>query len=497
MMLLSVVSKVLGFVREIVLSNIFGAGEISDAFIFSYGLAGTIFSVFVAAFVTGLIPMFTKIEKSEGEKEANLFMNNVQNTMVIIGLAVSLFFFFFTEFSLSLLVPNASPELLAYMIPFTKITVFSIVFTCFIQVLTGYLHVKNSFIVPVIISFPTNIILIATMFISTRTSYMVLPYGILLAYIIQALIIFVYAKKCGFSFKMHVNLKDKNLRTMLYLAIPLILGSATSTIGGLVNQSIASGTNGGISYINYASRIGNIVEGIFGVAIVSVMFPTLSKMVANKEFKGAREVFEQSLTTLILFILPCAIGMLFLARPVVEFIYMRGAFGSQEVAMLMPVFITYSLGLVSYSTYGLVAKVYYSFQDTRTPMFVAMLNISIQIVLGITLSNLFGLPGITMAMATSSTIGVVVLLIRSKKLFHESLSKAVIIDLVKILTSSLLMGITALVIYNLVKTSMSSLISLALSILGGAVVYIVFIYLMKIEVVEEFIVSIRKKVKTN
>lgn len=497
MMVLSVVSKFLGFAREVVLSNAYGASEISDAFIFSYSLASTVFSVFTAAFVTGLIPMYTKIENNEGEEEANYFINNTQNVMVLIAMIVSLFLFFFTKFSLSILLPNASVTLLEYLIPFTKITVFSIILTCFIQVLTGYLHIKNSFLVPVLTGFPTNIILIIVIYLSKSFSDLLLPIGILVSYIVQALIIFIFARRNGFRFKAYVNFKDKNLRMMLYLAIPLILGSATSTIGGLVNQGIASGTNGGISYINYATRIGNIVEGIFGVAIVSVMFPSLSKLITKNKISEAKNVFEQSLTTMILFILPCTIGMIFLARPIVEFVYLRGEFGLSELEVLMPVFITYSFGLLSYSMYGLVAKVFYSFQDTKTPMYVAIFNISLQVILGVFLSSIFGLPGITVSMVISSTVGVLILLYQSSKLFNDKLSKSTFKNILKLFSSSIVMGFLAMYSYNFFSVRMDSTLSLLLSISISIVFYLISIYLLKVDVLLDFISQFKNKNERN
>lgn len=495
-MIMSVFSKVLGFAREIVLSTAYGASAISDAFIFSNSLANTIFSVIIAAFVTGLIPMYTKIQKQDGESEANLFINNVQNAMLIIGLFVSVFFFIFTEFCLGLLVPNASQQLLQYLIPFTKVTVFTVILTSFIQVLTGFLHIKSSFIVPIAVAFPTNIILIASILVSPTIGVMILPFSILLAYIAQSFIIYFYARKRGFRFKLYLNLKDKNLIMMLKLAVPLILGSATSTIGGLVNQGIASGTDGGISYINYATRIGSIIEGVFGLAIVSVMYPTLSKFVAEKDFHRVKKSFENSLTTLILFILPAAMGMLFLARPIVEFIYMRGEFTINEVNILMPVFITYSIGLVSYSTYGLIAKVFYSFQNTKTPMYIAIANISMQIVLGLVLSQILGLAGVTLAMAISSTFGVVLLLIFISKIFKERFELTTVLDVLKILVSSVSMGLIAFLVYRYASTHVASTMALVMAIVVGGMVYIGLVLALKINVVKEFIETFNNRKKT-
>ncbi|WZU00063.1 hypothetical protein MGH68_10520 [Erysipelothrix sp. D19-032] len=110
MMLLSILSKLFGFAREITLSTTYGAGAISDSFIFAYNLQSTLFSVFVAAFVTGFIPMFTRIEREDGEERAIEFTNNVQNVMLVIAIIVSALVFIFTEQFISILVPLATPK---------------------------------------------------------------------------------------------------------------------------------------------------------------------------------------------------------------------------------------------------------------------------------------------------------------------------------------------------------------------------------------------------
>ncbi|WP_159648452.1 murein biosynthesis integral membrane protein MurJ [Erysipelothrix aquatica] len=493
MMLLSILSKLFGFAREITLSTTYGAGAISDSFIFAYNLQSTLFSVFVAAFVTGFIPMFTRIEREDGEERAIEFTNNVQNVMLVIAIIVSALVFIFTEQFISILVPLATPEALSYMIPFTKVAIFTVMFTCVIQILTGFLQIRKSFLFPVALAFPMNIILIGTIILSKSTSVNILPYGILFAYGTQALLIMLYARRKGFKFKFHLDLHDKHLHTMLILAIPLIIGSATSTIGGLVNQGLASGINGGISHVNYATKIGGMVEGIFGMAIVSVMYPTLSAAVANREMDKAEHEFQHSLNSLLIFIIPCALGMVLLAQPIVEFVYMRGEFSMDEVLVLAPVFKMYSLGLVSYSVYGLLARVFYSFQNTRTPMLVSIMNISIQIGLGLLLANMIGLHGITLAMAIASTIGMITLLSLAMRLFDNFNYRSFFKELGKIVVAAIIMGVIVKFGHNMFVGMMSDKIALIVTIAVAGVSYLITLLILKVDVINDLVISFKQR----
>lgn len=493
MMLLSVCSKFFGFAREIVLSKTYGASVVSDAFLYSYSLPATLFSVIIAAFVTGFIPMFTRIKNEEGSDNSILFANNVQNVMIVIALVFAIVFILFTDVFLAILVPSASPELLNYLIPFTRVTIFTLLTTCIIQIMTGFLNIHESFIFPLALAFPTNIILIASILISKHTSEYIMPFGILLAYFVQAALILWYANRKGFKISFKINLKDPNLKAMLVLAIPLIIGSATTSIGTVVNQALASGIDGGISQITYAAKIGGIVEGVFGLAIISVMYPALSKAVSIGNMEDASKEFESALSSLLFFIVPCAIGMAILAKPIVQFIYMRGEFGMEEVLVLTPIFRAYSLGLVGFSAYGLLARVFYSFQDTKTPMYTSILLIGTQIILGLLLSNRMGLHGITLAMTIANAIGSIILLVLSFRKFENFNYKKLLTEVIKIFVAGLLMGFVAYVIYGFVGNRFGNTMSLLSAIGAGVIVYFAMVYILKINVLVEFIGQIKNK----
>lgn len=494
-MVASIISKLLGFAREAILVAVLGVGGVSDAFIYSLSLPTMVFSMILAAFSTGIIPMYTRIEKDDGEDNANNFLNNTINVMLVIGLIFVAILFLFTEASLSVLMPEAIPEVLVYAIPFVKVTSFTILFAVLIQLLTGFLHVKNSFLVPALLGFPLNIVIIIVIYLTRVSSINILPYGIILAYIAQAVIILGYAYTKGFKYKPIFDLKDPHMRRMLVLALPLIIGAAASTLGGLVNSAIASSTEGGLTLINHATKIGGMVEGIFGLAIITVMYPSLSKAISLKQYDKAKNEYGEALISEALFIIPAAIGIMLLANPIVKFVFLRGNFTEADAVALTPILFAYSLGIVAISLHNLNVRVFYSYQDTRKPMYISLSIIAVQIVLGLILSRLFGLPGITWAMTIAFTVGVLLELFFLKKLFKTFPYLKFGRQLIKVLIANAVMVAAILLCIFVLQPRLSNTMFLMITILVAIGVYLMAVLSLHIETFDDLIEGFRRRVK--
>ncbi|NLC05854.1 MAG: murein biosynthesis integral membrane protein MurJ [Erysipelothrix sp.] len=494
-MIVTVLSKLLGFVRETVLAATFGPGAISDAFIYSFGLPTKIFSLIAAAFVTGFIPMFTRIENQKGKQEANTFLNNVVHVVVILCAIISGFFFIFTEFSLSILLPSASQEALVYLIPFTKVTVFSVFFTSIIQIFTGFLQIRDSFVFPMMMGFPMNIVVIGAIYMSTFVGTWILPFGILISYALQATLILGYSRFKGYRYQFVINFKDPDLRKMLVIAVPLIIGASVAVFGGLVNEGIVSGVDGGISYLNYSTRVGGLISGIFATSIVSVTYPGISRSVSLNKVEEAKKETGDSIISILLFVLPSIVGITILAEPVLRFIYVREEFTEAHLQVLVPIFVFYTLAVLVNCLRDLIVKVFYAYQDTRTPMYNSILTIGLQASLAIALFNVLGVMGVTLAMSISHTISLLFLTFQMKKLFNDFPLRYYIKQILKLVIASVLMGVVVYFTYRYFSTQSSSLMAMFISIIVGIIVYLVAVLMSGIDTVDSLIESIRYKLK--
>lgn len=492
--IVSILSKVLGFIRETVLAATYGASSVSDAFIFAYALPGTLFSVVAAAFVTGFIPMYSRVEENEGETEANRFMNNILHVMVIFCFVIAGLFLIFPELILGFMLPNASAELLSLVIPFTQITVFSVFMTCVIQLMTGFLQIKGSFVFPMLMGFPMNIVVITTIFISRSIGEWILPFGIVISYMLQASLILGYAFKRGYRYKFTLDLKDRQLRTMLALAIPLIIGSSSTTIGDFINKAILSGFEGGVSYLNYSTKLGGILQSVFGAAITNVAYPSLARSIARNDMKETHQNFGDSVISITLFIAPASLGLIVLAKPIIQLVYMRGEFTQADLLITVPVFIGYAVGLLAMSLRDLFTRMFYSYQDMKTPMWNSILMAVIQASLALVLFNVVGIAGVTIAMATSNIIGLGFIALQLRKHLRGFPFRHYIGQAVRVVIASVSMAAIAYGLYNLVAAQgLSNLISLAAAILTGVIAYVVLVLLFRVEAVMELLQSFKRK----
>lgn len=497
-MIVSVLSKILGFLREAVLAAFVGVNPVSDAFVFSFNLPHTIFSLIAAAFVTGFIPMYTRIENEseDGPIKANRFLNNILNSMLVLCAILCLLYLLFTDLFLVLLLPNASVDQLLYLVPFTQVTIFSIFFTCIVQLFTGFLHVKDSFVVPALIGFPMNFVVITTLILSKSLGTIILPFGVLISFALQALLILGYARHKGYRFKFVLDLKDKHLLTMLMLALPLIVGTASDVFANMIMQGIVSGVSGGITLLNNSIKTGGLVYGIFGTAIITVVYPSISRSISLKKFDDVRTEFGDALVSLLLFILPSTVGLVLLANPVLEFIYLRGEFTQANLNALIPTFICYAFGLPFMSLRHLIVRVFYGYQDMKTPMINSIIILASQFVLGMVLFNILGLPGVTLAMTISYAVGVTVMLFQLQSKLKTFPIKKYAIQIAKLLVASLIMGVVVYLGYELLSSAdLGKTLPLMLSIVVGVIVYLSVILFSRIDTVDEMINSIKAKVK--
>lgn len=494
-MVVTVLSKLLGFVREAVLAAVFGTSVISDAFLYSYSLPKDLFSVIAAAFVAGFIPMFTRIEQEKGKEQSNRFQNNVLHAMFLLSAIISFVYLLFTEPILSVLLPDASPDSLLYIIPFTKVTIFSLFCTSVIQLMTGFLQIRDSFVFPMLMGFPLNIVLITTIYLAGSVGPEIMPYGILLAYIVQALLILGYARYKGYRYKFVLDLKDPDLLNMLSLSLPIIIGSSSGTFGNLINKAIVSGVEGGISYLNYSVTAGGIIHGIFGVAIISVMYPGISRAISLNRIDEVKKDIGDSAISVLLFVLPSVIGFIVLAEPILRFIYVRNAFTEANLMVLVPIFIGYAIGLVALSLRDLVTRVYYAFQETKIPMINSLVVVIFQTVLGVILFQFIGMKGVTLAMSIANISGLVYLFVNLRKLMSDIPYKKYLLMALKVAVAAVIMGVVVYFVFNYLYQSRSSNVSMFLSIFVGVFVYFIMILFMGIETVDELIGKIRGKVK--
>jgi putative peptidoglycan lipid II flippase len=498
LMILTILSKFIGFAREITLSYFYGASNISDAYLISLTIPAVIFSFVGTGIATSYIPMYSSIEKNEGRKLSDRFSNNLINFLILICTLIVLIGVFFTEPIVKLFASGFEGETLQLAVTFTRISIFGVYFTGLCSIFTSYLQIQKNFTVPAFIGFPFNIIIILSIILSSKGNVLLLSIGMLLAIASQLIFLLPFAYKKGYRYAFVLDRKDPSLKQMVYLVLPVILGVSVNQINTLVDRTLASQIAiGGISALNYANRLNLFVQSIFVMSISIVMYPMISKMAAEENMKGLKKTLGEAISSIDLLVIPATIGAMLFAEPVVKFLFGRGAFDSQAISMTSYALFFYSIGMIGFGLREVLSRAFYSLQDTKTPMTNAAIAMVMNIILNFILYKFLGIGGLALATSISAIFCTVLLFISLRKKIGPFGMKNITISFIKILCASLVMGLIAKFSYNTLLTYINANLSLIISIGIGAVTYFIIIYFMKIEEVNTIVNVIKRKmVKT-
>ncbi len=499
LMIITVVSKITGFLRDVTLSFFYGATAVSDAYIISVTITSVLFSLIIAGISTAFIPMYKQIEVEAGIKAANRFTNNLVNVVLIITTLVVLIGVSFSPFLVKIFAIGFSGENLEKTVYFTKISLIGIYFTSLTQLFIGYLQLNGRFLIPAMVGLPFNIIVMITIYLSDATSSLFfLAIGNVVAALIQMLFLFPSLWKVKYRYTPSLNLKDKNLSKMFRIVFPIMIGISIDQINLMIDKTLASTlVEGGISALTYASRLNDFVQGIFVLSFVTVMFPYISKMAAQHNTADLKKSITEVISSVIIIVVPASVGIMILAEPIVKLLYGHGHFDRHAIEMTTHALFYYSIGMIGYGIREVLNRTFYSLQDSKTPMINAGLAVLLNIILNIILSKFMGISGLALATSISALFCSSLLLINlQKKIGSFGFSKIVII-LLKVSIASYCMGIIVYVLNEYTFVDLNILLKMTLLMIIGSIVYFILIALLKIKeakmIVDFFSKAIKRK----
>lgn len=495
-MILTISSKILGFARDIILSYFYGASSISDAYLISLTVPLTIFAFIGSGISTNYIPMYSSILRTRDVKSADKFTSNIINFVLILCTIIVLIVTMFTVPVVKLFASGFEGQTLNLAVNFTRISILGIYFSGLIYIFNGYLQLNNNFVAPSLIGIPSNIVIIIFIVLSIKFGAITLPIGGVLATAFQLLFLVPFVWKKGYRYSLKFNRNDVYLKQMLSLSLPVIIGISVNEINVLVDRTIASRiVVGGISALTYANRLNVFIQGIFVISITTAMYPMISRMSAENNLEGLKRTIVEAMNGINLLVIPTTIGSMIFAKPIVTFLFGRGAFDLQAISMTSESLFFYSIGMVAYGLREVISRTFFSIQDTKTPMVNAAVSMIINIILNILLSKIFGIGGLALATSISAIFCTILLLISLRKKIGPFGAKKLTITFMKTVCASIIMGCIANISYKILLNNFSRNLSLFVSIGIGVIVYFIIIYFMKIEDVDTIINTFKTKRK--
>ncbi len=500
-MALTILSKVLGLIREQVFAAFYGAGIYADAYITAMKIPTILFTAVGAAISTSLIPIYSQVSQKGGEKKANDFINNLINIVSILSICIVILGMIFTEPLVKAFAIGFEGEKLDITIRFTRIILWAVLFIGLNNILKAFLQLKDNFKVPELMGIPYNLIIIASIIISMKTNTYVLIVGSLIALMSQALFQLPSAYKKGFRYNIRVDLKDENVKHLIILILPVLIGVGVEQVNTLIDGTLASTFGDGVvSAFNYANRLYGFVSAIFVTSILSVVYPLMSKALASDNKDGFKVSLKKTINSIVIFLIPISVGTMVLAYPIVEVLFQRGKFTPEDTIITGNILIVYIIGIIAWSLRNVMSRAFYSLHDTKTPMMNGLISIGFNIVLNLILSKYMGYIGLAIASTISAYIGLTIFYFTLKRKVGSFGGKSIFITCTKSIIAAIIMGIVTKFAYGklayiLDESLLGQITSLGASISIGVLIYGVLVIIFKIEEINYFMDMAKTKLK--
>ena len=426
------VIKLLGLVKQSVLAAVCGATSETDIFFIATGVLSSLSSVLFSAISISLLTMYTQRFTEKGKDSANRLINASLRVFIPISVGISAIFFIFSEEIGHFLAPSYIGTELQLLGKYIRLMSASFVFWCYYLVLNVVLESYKRFLPGRFQGFFQNVFLIiGAIFFYPTFGIDSLVYAFLLSSVAQCILISCCTRKKFIPLRGSIN-EGTAIKKLIRLAVPLIAGSAIYEINDIIDKQIATSLGpGNTSYLTYGSTINEIVTGVIVGAISTVLFAHFATWVAEGKYKEIETNLQSALGALTIIIFPIMVMCLVSGDQIIEILYGRGNFDQKQVMATYGVVFGYGLGFVFQAARANIVKVFYAFQDTRTPMVNGAISVMLNIALSLLLSKFIGIAGVALATSISMFVATVLLGVKLKSLLKTFHYRSLLIEATK------------------------------------------------------------------
>lgn len=484
----TLLAKVCGMVRDMLIAAYFSTGYIGEAYMTATKLPTMLFDIVIGGVITAsFIPIFNGILEKESKKRAMDFANKFIGMVLLVTILITVFGLAFSDKLIGFLAPKFDMQTHALASELSRIMFPMIIFTGLAFSFVGILQSFGEFNIPSLMSLVSNLAVIAYFpLLGKRFGVKGLAVTMLIAWSLQMIIQIPSLKKFGYKFRPSLNLRDENIKAALMLAGPLLISTWVQPLYSIVNTRIASGIAGGVTMLEYANRLYTVMVGVFSFVVTNLIFPKLSKSNASDNTKEADRLLVTSLKSVALIILPLMAGFIILSRPIIGVIYEHGKFTSEDTLKTGAALACYSVGMIGFSVNEILSKFFFSKKNSKTPMINAIASMIVNIGMACALSPKWGINGLALASAGGSTVNAILNYICTRIKYGKMFEKEDIASILKILTSAVIMAAVVLIIYRLLRSNIAYSLTGNLTICmicaaAGVIVYALFCILFNIE----------------
>lgn len=483
-MICTIVCKLLGFIRELVLSYFFGTSGISDAYLVSQAIPSTIFEFVGAGISTCFIPIYFKILNIKNKKEADKFTNKLTTLILTFSTLIIAIVLGFAPLIVKIFASGFFGETLSLAVSFTRICILSLYFSTFVFIYGAYLQANNRFIQNSFSAVILSIVILCSIILGAKINIWLMSIGSCLAVGTRLFFIIPAAHEVGLKTRLNFHWKDEYVKEFFVLMIPVIFGASINEINTLIDRTVASQIAvGGISSLVYANSLLQLAAGGIVQPFSTVVYPQITDAIHQGKVDEAKELLLRMINILMLLLVPITFGIYGYSQPVVSLLFARGAFDEMAIKMTSEAFTFYGIGLCFIGIREMLSRFYYACEDTKTPVINSSIGLIINIILNIYISRYIGLKGLALATSISAIVTTVLLWMRIKKFSKVNGFHMDVIELLKMIICAVLMIVTSLILFNYLFKA--SRIGLIVSIIFAVFIYFFTANVLKVKAVFE------------
>ncbi len=536
-------SRLLGLVRETLFAKYFGAGFLYDAFIVGFRIPNLLRDLFAeGALSAAFVKVFTDYQLKNSEKEAWWLASLIFNGLAVVLSVICIAGIFLSPLFVKLITYNYlgdqnhyyPPEKAALATVLMQIMFPFILLVALAALAMGVLNTKGRFGIPASASTAFNVVSIvvglgvaywlaggpweqavdkiAVPSDASQWAVIGMSIGTLLGGAAQLLIQVPSLFKVGFRFSFGLSFSDPGVRRVMRLMGPAIVGTGAIQIKVLVDTVVASGIDGGASWLNYAFRLMQFPIGVFGVAIGTAAIPTLSRLASEEDWCKFRDTLSDAAKLVLLLAVPSAFGLIVLGEPIIALIYERGAFDAFDTNMTAWALTAYSVGLAAYASIKVFSPAFYALDDAKTPMYISVASILVHVPTSFGMMQLlskvgvsperpsgYGHAGVALATSIVALVTLIALAFFMRRKIKRINGTSILVALGKIIAASVVMSAAGYGTYYLLarqfadKTLLIRLIEAFVPIAVSGVVFLAAAKLLRIGEVQKIVAGVSRK----
>lgn len=501
---LTMVSRVFGLVRDVVIAAFFGASWMTDAFWIAFRIPTTLSRLLGEGSLTAsFIPVFTEYLHKKTKEEALELAYNAFTLLTIVLALVSVLGIIFSPLIISVIGYGftSDPRQFALAV-FLNRLMFPYVFIISMGALCmGILNSFRRFASPALSPVMWNLSIIAAA-LGLRSFFAepitALAVGVMIGGVLQLALQWPFLRKCGVKLKLRFHFRHPGLKQIGLLMVPAMLGAGITTINVFVSSTLASMLPGGsVTYLFYADRIMELPLGVFAIAIGTAVLPSFSRHAAAGKMEDLKSSISFSLRLMLFLTIPSTLALMVLNLPIISVLFERGAFNAEAAARTGEALFFYGMGLWAFSVVRVFVQSFYALQDAKWPMRAAMIAFAVNLIFSLLLMHPMKHKGLALANSLSAMANVFILSYVLKRKIGNFLNRDFYLPVVKIVVSSVMMAAAILsadyvLPWNVSADFQTKLLHLIGLILLGGGVFFLSSYLLKSPEIRA-IISLAKK----